>query len=1091
MIDHRTALKPNTLLRLENGAGEALRFTLRREIGRGASSIVYEAARQTATGDESLYRVKEFYPCDLRVARGENGFLAPEETDAARYNEQKARFRAVFSQTNRLFYTGENAADMTNQLDLFELNGTSYVLSSYGPIRTLAAYRPSTGRECVSLARQTAAILASIHEAGFLYLDLKPENVLIEGGAEKRVRLFDFDSLAPMSALAAGPGELRLSFTRGWAPVELRMGDRKRVGPHTDVFGVGALLFFLLFGRAPRTPDCEPDAEYDFSSSLFGKKPCDDRLYADLAAFFHRSLAVHPGDRYAAMAEAAEALRRIERFADAAALYVFSSHVVPPICVGREAQLALLDRLLIEENAPCVFLSGMGGVGKTTLIKRFLCTRRQKFDAVLYMLFQNTVAETISDDARVQLSAMRFERAYVDGERYFSMKLRCLKRLAREMKILIVIDQFEGEADEALRALIDTGCRIVLVSRQTPALRDCPCIRVEALLDEDACRRVFETHLGRALTAPEIPAFRTLTRQVRRHTLVLELIAKQISASRLSVEEAARLTLENGFSAIAPEEVPYEKDGLSARKTVGNIIDALFRRGSLSRPAGAMLRAASLLPDGGMEAAAFCAALKTKSPDALNTLEKEGWITLSENRVSMHPVIRESVLRWELDAAGLEAEKNLLTYYYVEIRLGFTRNNYPRPLMEGLSRYVTATLPENASDGESKRRQLLRRLEERRRRMAGPAGAVAEARLKRLPDGSPADLRALTDLLNDAAGALAICRRDPAIRKEEIYWDLRYETAIRMPAYREEYVLSETRALLAAASERTPDAPHAGNPAALMRLCSAANSVLTQSGRFDEAARLLERARRIRRKTGDRLVSAIYYDMTAEYYDCLLNGGYDAAAPEERALLRQLKEAVSCAMRAGRHARQRDETHLYIKACISLAILLIRSGDGDGREIRRLLAEARQAIEENTLACADVRLYEQMALGWYASICLASPEETQAHVREAVRRAAFTLPFDLDKIDDVLCPAANMFWELGLPGPALSLLNAAADLCAAKPDSEPLARKKQEICDHVYEVCSGSGDIAAWRRFEERIRRENEAVADPGNRVILNRASET
>lgn len=71
-MDHRIALPSNTPLCLYNESGEAIHCVIKKEIGRGDSCIVYEAARETDTGDETLYRVKEFYPYKLHISRDEN-----------------------------------------------------------------------------------------------------------------------------------------------------------------------------------------------------------------------------------------------------------------------------------------------------------------------------------------------------------------------------------------------------------------------------------------------------------------------------------------------------------------------------------------------------------------------------------------------------------------------------------------------------------------------------------------------------------------------------------------------------------------------------------------------------------------------------------------------------------------------------------------------------------------------------------------------------------------------------------------------------------------------------------------------------------
>ena len=118
-MDHRIALKPNTLLRLCNEKGETIHCVIENEIGRGGSCIVYEAFRETETGDRTLYRVKEFYPYKLNIFREENGNLLPAANDQEAFLYGQKQLRSDFSRTNKLFYSGSNYALMTNQLDIF------------------------------------------------------------------------------------------------------------------------------------------------------------------------------------------------------------------------------------------------------------------------------------------------------------------------------------------------------------------------------------------------------------------------------------------------------------------------------------------------------------------------------------------------------------------------------------------------------------------------------------------------------------------------------------------------------------------------------------------------------------------------------------------------------------------------------------------------------------------------------------------------------------------------------------------------------------------------------------------------------------
>ena len=168
-------MKPKTPLCLCNDEGEQIHCVIEKEIGRGGSGIVYEASRITKTGDATLYRAKEFYPYKLDIKRGDDNTLIVSSKDTQLFSKGKERFISDFSLTNKLFYSDTNYSSITNQLDVFSLNGTYYVLSTYSSEKTLATYKPESLKECVMLVKQVAFVLENIHKHGYLYLDTKPD----------------------------------------------------------------------------------------------------------------------------------------------------------------------------------------------------------------------------------------------------------------------------------------------------------------------------------------------------------------------------------------------------------------------------------------------------------------------------------------------------------------------------------------------------------------------------------------------------------------------------------------------------------------------------------------------------------------------------------------------------------------------------------------------------------------------------------------------------------------------------------------------------------------------------------------------------
>jgi len=106
-----------------------------------------------------------------------------------------------------------------------------------------------------AIGRDLASGLASIHAAGIVHRDVKPENVIITAGDAPK--LIDFgiakDTKGPGSETAQG---MMLGTPRFMAPEQ---AAQEGASPAADAYGLGATLYFALTGRAPLEPGQDED----------------------------------------------------------------------------------------------------------------------------------------------------------------------------------------------------------------------------------------------------------------------------------------------------------------------------------------------------------------------------------------------------------------------------------------------------------------------------------------------------------------------------------------------------------------------------------------------------------------------------------------------------------------------------------------------------------------------------------------------------------------------------------------------------------------------------------------------------------------
>ena len=167
--------------------------------------------------------------------------------------------------------------------------------------------RVTTPREAAELVAALAEAAHSAHEQGVIHQDINPRNVLIDGRGQPR--LIDFGLAWFRSPWVDAGTEVRPD---AGTPryLSLEQADPKigPVGPRTDVFGLGAVLYFLLSGKplydgATLHEVLRQAARGSYDVKVLTKRGIPNRL----ALACRTALAVDPQARFATAADLAAA----------------------------------------------------------------------------------------------------------------------------------------------------------------------------------------------------------------------------------------------------------------------------------------------------------------------------------------------------------------------------------------------------------------------------------------------------------------------------------------------------------------------------------------------------------------------------------------------------------------------------------------------------------------------------------------------------------------------------------------------------------------------------------------------------------------
>jgi WD40 repeat protein len=108
---------------------------------------------------------------------------------------------------------------------------------------------PHPPRQTAQLVETLARAIHYAHGQGVIHRDLKPANVLMTGAGAPKITDFGLARLAALDSGLTTAGAIM--GTPSYMAPEQADGRLQRIGPHTDTYALGAILYECLTGRAP------------------------------------------------------------------------------------------------------------------------------------------------------------------------------------------------------------------------------------------------------------------------------------------------------------------------------------------------------------------------------------------------------------------------------------------------------------------------------------------------------------------------------------------------------------------------------------------------------------------------------------------------------------------------------------------------------------------------------------------------------------------------------------------------------------------------------------------------------------------------
>jgi serine/threonine protein kinase/predicted Zn-dependent protease len=263
------------------------RYAVQEELGRGGMGIVYKALHKDLN---TVFALKILRETEVSSAEVLDRFK----------REAQAEARLRHPNIVAIHDAGQEA-------------GVHYLAMDYiegDPLTTHLA-RSFKVRDMISRLEKVVRAVHHAHEQGIIHRDLKPANIMIDLAGEPHIMDFGLAKFLddPKRIMLTKDGSF-LGTPYYMAPEQIR-GEAGTVGPRSDIYSLGVIMYEILCGR---TPHVAPNSVEIFHKILSEEPPpprlFNARIHPDLQTICLKAIDKDPKLRYANAGEFADDLRR-------------------------------------------------------------------------------------------------------------------------------------------------------------------------------------------------------------------------------------------------------------------------------------------------------------------------------------------------------------------------------------------------------------------------------------------------------------------------------------------------------------------------------------------------------------------------------------------------------------------------------------------------------------------------------------------------------------------------------------------------------------------------------------------------------------
>lgn len=315
--------------------------------------------------------------------------------------------------------------------------------------------------------------------------------------------------------------------------------------------------------------------------------------------------------------------------------------------LGRDRELADIHGRFTA-GCDALFLTGMGGIGKSEIAKAYAQRHRDRFHTVVFAPYETDLLHLIADDRAI--SVENLQQATASGgqgetvDAYFDRKMKTLHAVTDE-NTLLIIDNFDVESDEKLKDVLSLPCKLIFTTRTDFSAFGFETVKIGPLEHAEDLLTLMQRVDHTYTSDEDRAAAEKIIRLLEAHTYAVSLTAAQMKAAHIKPSKMLSMMETEGLNITTKSG--FARDVGGKKSTAYEYIRALFDFPRLDETACAILRFLACMPQEGADIDLFMECCGAEDFSDISRLVDLNWVLLDEenDRIGLHMLVRELV--WE------------------------------------------------------------------------------------------------------------------------------------------------------------------------------------------------------------------------------------------------------------------------------------------------------------------------------------------------------------------------------------------------------------------------------------------------------------